>query len=85
MLLGPGNPALVGYESSVVKYRRGAKESGERQQVQKTAGDFCRGPGANKWDTAAAQALPVVQLRAEFFNTWNHTEWSGVNAGCRPR
>jgi Carboxypeptidase regulatory-like domain len=50
-----------------------------------------RGPGRNNWDIAVARnfKLPwwdnegsTLQFRAESFNTFNHTQWSGVNTSC---
>ena len=41
------------------------------------------GPGVNNWDLTVGKtwALPEnarLQLRAEFFNAWNHTQFDGV-------
>jgi len=46
-----------------------------------------RGPGRNNWDLSLFKNFPFtervgLQLRFETFNTWNHTQWSGVNTGC---
>jgi hypothetical protein len=50
-----------------------------------------RGPGRNSWDLAVSRnfSLPWfnqdrsrLQFRAESFNTFNHTQWSGVNTSC---
>jgi len=49
------------------------------------------GPGRNNFDLALLKnfALPwfgaekaALQFRLETFNTFNHTQWSGVNVGC---
>jgi hypothetical protein len=49
------------------------------------------GPGRNNWDMALLKnfQLPwfggessAVQFRWETFNTFNHPQWNGVNAGC---
>jgi len=50
------------------------------------------GPGRNNWDLALHKEfrLPwlgssepaVLQFRFETFNSFNHPQWSGVNAGC---
>jgi hypothetical protein len=43
------------------------------------------GPGINNWDISLNKAFPFwgegheLQLRAESFNTFNHTQWSGIN------
>ena len=44
-----------------------------------------RGPGINNWDTSVFKNIPVrgeskyLQLRLEFYNLWNHTQWSFLN------
>jgi len=44
-------------------------------------------PGINNWDIAVSKRVPLhgetryVQFRTEMFNTWNHTQYSGVNTG----
>jgi hypothetical protein len=49
------------------------------------------GPGRNNWDLALHKdfATPwlkgehaAVQFRLETFNTFNHTQWNGISAGC---
>ena len=49
------------------------------------------GPGRNNWDLALLKnfSMPWVgsersslQFRLETFNSFNHPQWSGVNAGC---
>ena len=49
------------------------------------------GPGRNNWDMALLKdfRLPwfghensAIQFRWETFNTFNHPQWNGVNAGC---
>jgi hypothetical protein len=49
------------------------------------------GPGRNNWDLALLKNFRMpwingesssVQFRLETFNTFNHTQWSGVNASC---
>jgi hypothetical protein len=49
------------------------------------------GPGRNNWDVALLKDFllpfgkserPTIQFRWETFNTFNHTQWQGVNAGC---
>jgi hypothetical protein len=43
------------------------------------------GPGINNWDVSLNKAFALwgegheLQLRAESFNTFNHTQWAGVN------
>ena len=45
------------------------------------------GPGRNNWDLSLFKNVSIkeraqVQFRFETFNSWNHTQWSGVNTGC---
>jgi hypothetical protein len=50
------------------------------------AGGILRGPGVNNWDMAATKRFPLgseqrnLTFRSEFFNAWNHTQFSGVNS-----
>lgn len=49
--------------------------------------NVCRAPGTNNWDTSISKRFPLfkegryVQFRAETFNTFNHTQYSGVDSG----
>jgi hypothetical protein len=51
--------------------------------------DVFRGPGTNNWDCSLFKNFPVrsekrvVQFRAELYNAFNHTQYSGVNAAAR--
>jgi hypothetical protein len=43
-------------------------------------------PGINNWDMSLFKNTKITervttQLRFEFFNVWNHTQWAGVNTG----
>lgn len=49
------------------------------------------GPGRNNWDISLLKEFKLpwfgsehakVQFRWETFNTFNHPQWTGVNAGC---
>ena len=45
------------------------------------------GPGRNNWDLSLFKDFNItervgMQFRFETFNTWNHTQWQGVNTGC---
>jgi hypothetical protein len=47
-----------------------------------------RGPGINNWDLSLQKNIPIgekvkVQFRSEFYNAWNHTQFSGVDAAAR--
>jgi hypothetical protein len=49
--------------------------------------NVCRGPGVNNWDVSLSKRFPLfsegryIQFRAETFNTFNHTQYSGVSTG----
>jgi len=48
---------------------------------------YLYGPGINNWDLAVSKRFPLrgetryIQFRTEMFNTWNHTQFSGVDSG----
>jgi hypothetical protein len=44
-----------------------------------------RGPGQNQWDLSVFKNIVMrerasLQFRGEFYNAFNHTQWSGINA-----
>lgn len=44
------------------------------------------GPGENNWDMGLYKQIPVkeslnLRFRVQFFNTWNHPSFSGIDAG----
>lgn len=47
------------------------------------------GPGVNNWDISVAKRFPLfgesryVQFRGEFFNAWNHTQFSSLDTTAR--
>jgi len=46
--------------------------------------NLIRGPGINNWDLSFSKRSQLtertaLQFRAEFFNLFNHTQWSGIN------
>ena len=51
--------------------------------------DVFRGPGFNNWDIsgfknfALLKERTVLQLRGEFYNAFNHTQYAGVNTSAR--
>jgi len=53
------------------------------------AGGLLRGPGVNNWDLSLSKKFPLwsetrtLTFRSEFFNAWNHTQFSGVNSTAR--
>jgi hypothetical protein len=48
-----------------------------------------RNPAWNNWDISVSKRIPLAgeqryfQLRAEFYNTWNHTQFSSYDTGAR--
>jgi hypothetical protein len=52
------------------------------------AREVIRGPGINNWDIAIFKSFPVherarFQFRCETYNTFNHTQFSGVDTSAR--
>jgi hypothetical protein len=51
--------------------------------------NYLYGPGVNNWDISVSKRFPIlseeryVQFRGEFFNAWNHTQFSGQDATAR--
>jgi hypothetical protein len=46
--------------------------------------DIVRGPGMNNWDIDISKHFRLteranLEFRSEFYNVWNHTQWSAVN------
>ncbi len=48
-----------------------------------------RGPGVNNWDISVSKRVPLfsearyLQFRSEFYNAFNHTQFSGFDTGAR--
>ena len=51
--------------------------------------DIYRGPGINSWDISVFKNFPVlketriIQFRTEFYNLFNHTQFSSVDSTAR--
>jgi hypothetical protein len=50
--------------------------------------DVFRGPGINNWDISLFKNIPIresirLQFRAEFYNMFNHTQYTAVDAATR--
>jgi hypothetical protein len=50
--------------------------------------DVYRGPGQNQWDLATFKNFVIrertsLQLRTEFFNAFNHPQWSTINSAAK--
>jgi len=52
------------------------------------AGGLLRGPGVNNWDLSLTKLIPLgsertnLTFRSEFFNAWNHTQFSSVDSSA---
>ena len=56
--------------------------------IGNSARDVYRGPGQNQWDLAAFKNFTIhergaIQLRGEFYNAFNHTQWSSIDTTAR--
>ena len=80
------NPALVAQPTSAQLL-----SNGEPGMFGYMGRNILTGPGQNNWDIAMLKnfELPwlngehsTLQFRWETFNTFNWTEWQGVNSGC---
>ena len=45
-------------------------------------------PGINNWNIATAKRIPIheghaLEFRADYFNAWNHTQWSASDKNMR--
>ena len=50
--------------------------------------DIFRGPGQNQWDLSVFKNFRIrergqVQFRSEFYNAFNHAQWSGLNTAAK--
>lgn len=74
------NPSELDY-FNVFAFGRPAEGS-----LGNTGEGIIRGPGINQWDISLFKTTNIterarLQFRFETFNTFNHTQWSGVNTG----
>lgn len=81
--LPKGDRALNRYIDTTV-FAPAARGSVGMESAQR----FLVGPGINNWDITLAKSFPFtsdaarrLQLRLEMFNAFNHTQFSGFNAG----
>ena len=56
--------------------------------IGNSARTVVRGPGIHNWDLTGYKNFAVrervrFQLRGEFYNAFNHTQWSGVDTTAR--
>jgi hypothetical protein len=56
--------------------------------IGNAARDVFRGPGQNQWDLSAFKDFAIrektkIELRGEFYNAFNHPQWSSINTAAR--
>jgi hypothetical protein len=56
--------------------------------IGNSARTLLRGPGVNNWDLALVKSFPIhervrVQFRSEFYNAFNHTQFSTFDTTAR--
>jgi len=82
-----GNPNLSRSERNMIRYFNTGVFSAPPQDVKGNAGEgIVRGPGVNNWDMSLTKTFRITEkvnadLRGEFFNLFNHTQWGGINTG----
>jgi hypothetical protein len=60
-----------------------------RGTIGNAAKNILRGPGINNWDIAVFKNFPLrgdrmrLQFRSEFYNAFNHTQFSGLDTAAR--
>jgi hypothetical protein len=82
-----GNWALPNSQRSVTHWFNTAAFSiPDRGTLATTGRGIMRGPGVNNWDMSLAKTVAVyrdaakLDIRAEAFNIFNHTQWAGYSA-----
>jgi hypothetical protein len=84
-----GNPQLGYGDHSVTRWFNPNVFSQPALGYIGSAGpDVFRGPGQNQWDLAVYKNFRIhekgqFQIRSEFYNAFNHPQWSGVNAAAK--
>ena len=56
--------------------------------IGSAARDVFRGPGQNQWDLSGFKNFVIrermsLQLRGEFYNAFNHAQWSTINTAAK--
>ncbi len=84
------DPSLPGSERT---FERNFKTEAFGRPAQRTFGNagvnIMRNPSWNNWDMSISKRIPLkseqryFQLRGEFYNIWNHTQFSGYNTSAR--
>jgi hypothetical protein len=80
-----GDPYLPRGERTTSRYFNTSAFSTPPQDVKGTAGiGIIRAPGANNWNISLAKTFRPIEkirmdFRAEFYNAFNHSQWSNIN------
>jgi hypothetical protein len=84
-----GSPVLPKSERTFSRnFRTDVFRVPERGTIGNAAKNLIRGPGINNWDIAVFKNFPIreamrLQFRVEFYNTFNHTQFSAIDTGAR--
>jgi len=84
-----GNANLPGSEKTFARnFRTEVFEAPKVGTIGSAGRTSVRLPGFQNWDLTAAKAFPVtekarLQFRAEFYNAFNHTQFSGFDTAAR--
>jgi len=85
-----GNPVLAkGERTFSSNFRTNVFRLPPVGTIGTAAKNILRGPGINNWDIAVFKNFPIrgeavrLQFRAEFYNAFNHTQFSGLDTGAR--
>jgi hypothetical protein len=85
-----GNPVLPKSGRTFSKnFRTDVFRLPARGTIGNAAKNILRGPGINNWDIAVFKNFPLrgdrmrLQFRSEFYNAFNHTQFSGLDTAAR--
>ncbi|MBL8179881.1 MAG: carboxypeptidase regulatory-like domain-containing protein [Bryobacterales bacterium] len=84
-----GNPVLPKSERNFYQnFRTDVFRAPAVGTIGNAARTNLRGPGINNWDVALFKNIPIqerlkLQFRAEFYNAFNHTQFSAYDAAAR--
>jgi hypothetical protein len=84
-----GNPVLPKSERTFSRnFRTEVFQLPEKGDLGNAAKTLIRGPGVNNWDVAVFKNVPLrepvrLQFRLEFYNAFNHTQFSGLDTTAR--
>jgi len=84
-----GNPVLPKSERTFSRnFRTEVFQLPEKGDLGNAAKTLIRGPGVNNWDVAVFKTVPLrepmrLQFRLEFYNAFNHTQFSALDTTAR--